>query len=130
MDSVLAVANATKASSGQIELLKKAQSERQFSKAIQILSDVDAILAILLIDGHNPLTLLHDLLSEGIHELDDDECLERAQEAEVILCEIADRMQIALTERKTVKAALTSILNRKARKDERAQDSKLKPSGG
>jgi hypothetical protein len=67
----------------------------------------------LLIDGHNPLALLHDLLSEGIHQLSDGECLERAQEAEVILCEIADRMQIALTERKTVKAAVTSILKRK-----------------
>jgi len=68
----------------------------------------------LLIDGHNPLLLLHDLLSEGIHQLDDHDCLERAQEAEVILCEIADRMQIALTERKTVKAAITNILGRKA----------------
>jgi len=83
-----------------------------------MLRNVDAIPAVLLIDGHNPLTLLHDLLSEGIHELDDDECLERAQEAEVILCEIADRMQIALTERKAVKAAITSILNRKAGKKE------------
>jgi hypothetical protein len=25
--------------------------------------------------GHNPLSLLHDLLSEGIHELTDGECL-------------------------------------------------------
>ncbi len=38
-----------------------------------MLRNVDAIPAVLLIDGHNPLTLLHDLLSEGIHELDDDE---------------------------------------------------------
>src|SRR6267143_1620038 len=114
---VLKVAQATNASPEQIELLKKAQSERQFSKAIEMLRNVDAIPAVLLINGHNPLTLLHDLLREGIHELDDDECLKRAQEAEVILCEIADRMQIALTERKTVKDALSSILNRKARKD-------------
>jgi hypothetical protein len=49
-----------------------------------------------------------------LQELLQDECLERSQEAEVILCEIADRMQIAMTERKTVKAAITSILNRKA----------------
>jgi aminoglycoside/choline kinase family phosphotransferase len=69
--------------------------------------------AVLLIDGHNPLILLHDLLSEGIHQLSDDECLERAQQAEIILCEIADRMQTALTERKNVKAAITSIMTRK-----------------
>jgi hypothetical protein len=113
VDSVLEVARATNASPDQIKLIEHAQSERQFSKAIETLRDASAIPAVLLIDGHNPLTLLHDLLSEGIHELTDQECLKRAQEAEVILCEIADRMQIALTERKTVKAAITSIMNRK-----------------
>lgn len=114
VNSVLEVARATNALPAQIELLKKAQLETQFSKAIEMLRDVSAIPAVLLIEGHNPLSLLHDLLSEGIHQLGDRECLERAQEAEVILCEIADRMQIAMTERKKVKAALTSIMSRKA----------------
>jgi hypothetical protein len=72
---------------------------------------------MLLINGHNPLTLLHDLLSEGIHAFDDDECLKRAQEAEVILFELVDKMQVALTERKGVTDALSSILNRKGKKD-------------
>ncbi len=111
--SVLEVAQATNASSAQIELLKKAQAETQFSKAIELLRDEGAIPAVLLIDGHNPLALLHDLLSEGIHQLSDAECLQRSQEAEVVLCEIADRMQIAMTERKTVKAAISSIMNRR-----------------
>ena len=121
VDSVLGVARATKAPSEQIKLLEKAQSERQFSKAMEMLGDVDAIPAVLLINGHNPLTLLHDLLSEGIHKLDDKECLARAQEAEVILCEIANLMQTALTERKAVTDALTSILNRIAKKDVETQ---------
>src|SRR5207247_31861 len=108
--SVLEIAVATNASASQIGLLKNAQTETQFSKAIDILRDVSAVPAVLLIDGHNPLLLLHDLLSEGIHQLSDSECLERAQESEVILCEIAERMQIALTERKTVKAAISSIM--------------------
>jgi predicted regulator of amino acid metabolism with ACT domain len=67
----------------------------------------------LLIDGHNPLALLHDLLSQGIHQLADSECLERAKEAEIILSEIAERMQIALTERKAVNSAIASIMSRK-----------------
>jgi hypothetical protein len=114
VSAVLEVAQATNASVGQVELLRKAQTETQFSKAIEMLRDVSAIPAVLLIDGHNPLALLHDLLSEGIHQLSDGECLERSKEAGVVLCEIADRMQIAMTERKAVKAAITSILNRKA----------------
>ena len=112
--SILEVAQATNASPIQIELLKKAQAERQFSKAIEMLQEVNAIPAILLIKGHNPLSLLHDLLSEGIHQLNDGECLDRTQEAEIILCEIAKRMQMAMTEQKEVTAAITSILNRQA----------------
>jgi hypothetical protein len=111
--SVLEVAKATNASTPQIELLKKAQAERQFSKAMEMLQDVNAIPAVLLIKGQNPLSLLHDLLSEGIHQFNDRECLERSQDAEIILCEIAKRIQIALTEQKTVNAALASIMNRK-----------------
>jgi len=114
VDSILEIARATRAPEAQIKLLEEAQTERQFSKGIDKLRDVSAIPAVLLIEGHNPLTLLHDLLSEGIHKLSDGECLKRAQEAEVILCETADRMQIALTERKAVKAALSSIMSRKS----------------
>jgi hypothetical protein len=113
VDSVLKVAEATNASSTQIDLLTQAQSERQFSKAVEMLREVSAIPAVLLIDGHNPLLLLHDLLSDGVHQFSDSECLERARDAEVILCEISNRMQMAVTERKEVKSALASILNRK-----------------
>ena len=112
--SVLEVARATNASAQQIKSLENAQAERQFSKAMETLRDTSTIPAVLLIDGHNPLAVLHDLLSEGIHELSDEDCLERAQHAEILLCEIADRMHIALTERKAVKEAITSVMNRKA----------------
>lgn len=115
--SVLEVAQATNASPAQIQLLKKAQTETQFSKAIEMLRGEGEIPAVLLIDGHNPLALLHDLLSEGIHQLSDAECLDRAQEAEIVLCEIADRMQVAMTERKAVKAAISNILRRKKEGD-------------
>ncbi len=113
VSAILRVAQATNAAPEHVALLESAQQERQFSKAIETLRETAAIPPALLIDGHNPLTLLHDLLSEGIHELSDAECLERAQHAETVLFDIADRMQIALTERKSVKAALTSIMARK-----------------
>jgi hypothetical protein len=111
VSSILKVAEATRSSAAQIELLKKAQKETRFTKAIAILHEVNAIPATLLVDGHNPLLLLHDLLSEGIHELDDTNCLHRARTAEVILFAIADRLQFALTEQKTLKDAITSALN-------------------
>lgn len=116
--SVLEIAKATNAPAEHLALLEKARSENQFSKAMDILKGESVIPPVLLIDGHNPLALLHDLLSEGIHQLSDPECLERAREAEVILSEIAERKQIALTERKAVKAAIRSIMNRKGQTKE------------
>lgn len=113
IESVLEVSKATNASPDQIALLERAQRETQFSKALDMLQDVTAIPPVLLIEGHNPLALLHDLLSEGIHQLTDAECLERAKEAEIILSEIAERMQVVLIERKAVKSAISSIMNRK-----------------
>ena len=118
VSSILEIAKATNAPNEQIELLERAKSENQFSKAMDLLKGESAIPPVLLIEGHNPLALLHDLLSEGIHQLSDTECLERAKEAEVILSEIAERMQIALTERKAVRAAISSIMNRKSQSKE------------
>lgn len=113
ISAVLEVAKVTNAPPDQISLLERAHRETQFSKALDMLQDVTAIPPVLLIEGHNPIALLHDLLSEGIHQLTDTECLDRAKEAEIILSEIAERMQIALTERKAVKSAISSIMNRK-----------------
>ena len=41
----------------------------------------------LYIEGHNPLTLLHSALSEGLHELPDDECLKMAADIRLVITE-------------------------------------------
>ncbi|HVT30235.1 MAG TPA: hypothetical protein VHE81_19645 [Lacipirellulaceae bacterium] len=107
--AVLKVAEATNAPAAQIEKLKVAAAERQFSKAIEMVKEENAIPASLLIDGHNPLSLLHDHLSGGIHEMTDEECLGRARHAEAILCELAVRIEAAVSERQAVKAAIAAV---------------------
>ena len=56
--------------------LEAAKNETQFSKAIDAVKH--GIPQALLINGHNPLTLPHSALSEGLHEQTDEVCLERA----------------------------------------------------
>jgi hypothetical protein len=46
---------------------------RQFSTAIDLIND--AIPDAIKLEGHDPLTLLHDALSDGLHSQDDAECL-------------------------------------------------------
>ena len=89
------------------EILKQAKLETRFSKAVETVKD--AVPQVLLIEGHNPITLLHDTLSKGIHNLSDDECLELAKSIRVILSDFAERLGQALKERTEIREALTKL---------------------
>jgi len=96
------------------EVLKdfeKAAGESQFKTAIDDIKD--GLPSVLLIDNHNPLTLLHTALSEGIHAQDDKTCLELAQSIRVVLADLAERMSTVLKEQQELKTAVARLLNRK-----------------
>ena len=104
------VAQRVGASKEVAALFAAAAQETQFSKAIETIKT--AIPESLLINGHNPLTLLHSALSEGIHEHTDEECLELATSIRVILTELAERMSQVLKDDAELKEAVTRLLNR------------------
>ncbi|MGB7925566.1 MAG: hypothetical protein WCF57_20175 [Pyrinomonadaceae bacterium] len=94
------------------EILKqfeKAKNETQFSKAIDDIKG--AIPQSLLIQGHNPLSLLHKALSEGIHAQSDKECLDIATSIRVVLTELAERISVALKDEAELKQAVSRLLN-------------------
>ncbi len=92
------------------ELFAKAKAEIQFTTAIDMIKS--AIPEVILIDGHNPLTLLHSALSEGLHANTDEQCLELATSIRVVLTELAERISTALKEEATLKHAVSRLLNR------------------
>ncbi len=92
------------------ELFTKAAVETQFSAALDKIKA--AIPEALLIDGHNPLTLLHSALSEGLHAQTDEQCLDLATSIRVVLTELAERISLALKEEATLKNAVSRLLNR------------------
>lgn len=91
--------------------LSKARTERQFSDAVEAIKH--GIPQALLINGHNPLTLLHRALSEGIHAQSDEECLESATAIRVLLVGLAERIETALKEEKELGAAVTRLLQKR-----------------
>lgn len=113
LGEILRVLIASEGSTDARETIKRAQEESQFSKSVDIAKG--AVPDSLKIKGHNPLTILHDVLSEGIHELPDDECLEAAKSIRILLSELSDRIAFALKEENEIKNALTSLLNRKSK---------------
>jgi hypothetical protein len=106
-----------------IVALRAAKDEQQFKKAVEDVKH--AIPESLLVDGHNPLTLLHSALSDGLHARTDGECLELAQTIRLVLADLAERISQALKDDRELKEGISRLLNRGA-KDE-AADAPNKP---
>jgi hypothetical protein len=90
-----------------IETLSKAKAETQFKRAVD--SVRDALPQILLINGQNPLTLLHSALSEGLHAQTDAACLALAHAVRVVLTELSDRLGQALKDEAELRSAISLL---------------------
>jgi hypothetical protein len=111
IDEIAKVAKKLGASPEVLQTFVDARTETQFATAIGKIKA--GIPQSLLIDGHNPLTLLHTALSEGLHEQTDEECLALATTIRLVLTELADRISTALKEEANLKNAVGRLLNRK-----------------
>lgn len=111
LDEVIKVSRKIGAPAVMVQVLEAAKEEVQFSKAIA--SVKDAIPQALLINGHNPLTLLHTALSGGVHEMTDQECMELAHTVRVVLAELAERLGQALKDEAELNTAINRLMNLK-----------------
>lgn len=91
-------------------LRRRAEKETQFKTAIEQIKD--GIPAGLMINGHNPLTLLHTALSQGLHGQTDNECLQLAQEIRLVLTELAERISQAVKEQRELNDAVSRLMSR------------------
>ena len=104
IDKVIEVLMKIESDKKAIELLNTAKTETQFTSSMKKLKPY--LPDGLLIDGTNPLSLLHKTLSIGIHNLSDKDCLEYANSIRVILTELADRLKILTSNKSELKNAL------------------------
>jgi hypothetical protein len=91
--------------------LDAAKKETQFTKAVDSIKH--ALPQMLLINGQNPLVLLHSALSTGVHEEADKDCLEIAGSIRVVLVEFADRLAQAMKDEAELKNAVTKLTKKK-----------------
>jgi hypothetical protein len=108
LDEVLKVSRKVGAPVKAIKALEEAKAETQFSKALANVKD--AIPQALLINGHNPLTLLHSALSDGLHQRSDEHCLEIASSIRVVLAELSERLAQALKDEAELNKALSRLM--------------------
>jgi hypothetical protein len=91
--------------------LEAAKKEVQFTKAVEAVKH--ALPQSLLVNGQNPLSLLHSALSLGVHELSDEECLELAASIRIMLIEFAERLAQAMKDEAELNEAVKRLANRK-----------------
>lgn len=117
IDEVIRVAEKVGATPEVIADLKKAKSETQFSKAVDAIKH--GVPESLLIQGHNPLSLLHSALSQGLHAESDEDCLKLATSIRLVLTELVERMAAAMREEAELSSAVKQLLSASAAKAER-----------
>lgn len=103
-------------SSGDIDqdvsqLLVAARSESQFTKSLSMIAS--AIPRSLFISGQNPLTLLHSVISNGVHDLSDAECLDDAHTVRTVLLALLTRLAELTRDNKDLDEAVRSLARRR-----------------
>jgi hypothetical protein len=111
LGEIIKVAEKLGADRASLQPLIEAREETQFSKALAMARD--AIPQSLLINGQNPLGLLHGALSDGVHDRSDEECLEIASSVRVVLAELSERLGQALKDEAELSKAISTLINRR-----------------
>jgi hypothetical protein len=112
LDAIIAAAEKTNVPEDKLAVLRGAKGQRRFSDSIEQMQD--AIPDSLFIDRQNPLRLLHKALSEGLHEDDDDECLERAEAIREVLTALVARLAEVTKESDRLRVAFGKLQRRVA----------------
>ncbi|SRR6266568_3642181 len=95
-----------------LDELEQAKNETRFSAAIEKMKA--AFPQMLLINGNNPLALLHAALSQGVHDKSDEDCLQIAMSIRIILGELAERLSLALKDDTELTTAVGNLIKLKS----------------
>ena len=96
-----------------VELLERAARETQFTRAVEMVKE--GLPTRLWIQNENPLTLLHNAISNDLHTATDEECLEIATSIRTVLTELAARADEVTKEDKGLREAVTTLSSRPRR---------------
>jgi hypothetical protein len=107
ISAILRVAEKLGAPEEVRKTLAQAAKEKQFSRAVAAVKD--AVPETLLVDSHNPLKLLHDALSIGVHEETDESCLRAAHGVRMVLADFSERLKLALEDQAELRSAVADM---------------------
>lgn len=111
-EQIILAAQSINADAKIVERLKYLREHWRFQQSIDEIKD--CIPQMLLIEGQNPLELLHPVLSDSLHDRTDEEALEIASEIRLVLINLAERIALAKTQSTELREAVAKLAARKA----------------
>ena len=112
IDQIIKAAQRLSATEAVLNELHEARTETRFRDALQKVKH--ALPPGIMINGNNPLTLLHTALSEGLHVQTDDECLALATHIRIVMVALAKQLSSALEDDAELDSAVTQLVKRRA----------------
>ena len=109
LEKIVKVAQKLGTTQDTIDELNAAIEESQFKKALGMAKDV--IPDRLFINNQNPILALHRVLSGGVHEFSDEQCLKLAKDVRMVLGALSERLSFVLKEDAEVESALSNLMN-------------------
>ncbi len=110
-DEIIKVSAKVGAAQEVLSDLESAKREVQFSRSVAEIKH--GLPQVLLMNGHNPILLLHSALSEGLHAQTDEKCLELASSVRIVMTELAERIALALKDEAELVGAVSRLLAKK-----------------
>ena len=98
-----------------MDVLEQTKQTRQTSEKISLVKDLLPL--SLRPGGLNPLGTLYEILSEGIHNKPDDECIGIAKEINLILVYLIKQTSINTKEKKEFTESMKKLLDKKQKQD-------------
>jgi len=111
IDEIIKAAKRLSATEDVLNELNQARSETRFRDALQKVNH--ALPQAIMLNGHNPLTLLHAALSEGLHAQTDEDCLALATKIRIIMAAFAERLSSALEDNAELNSAVAQLVRKK-----------------
>lgn len=113
LEELIKAAQVLRADAAVVASLEKAKHETQFVRAIETIKP--GVPESLLIHGQNPLLLLHGALSEGLHSLSDERCLELATAVRTVLTEMTERLATVMKQDSELSKAVHVLAQKKSK---------------
>ncbi len=110
-DEIIKVCETLGASEELIEELGSAKKEISFAKAMGQIKT--ALPQGLWINGHDPLVVLHNALSIGLHNESDAQCLETAHAVRLVLTDLIEKMSFLRQEKSELGDAVQRLVAKK-----------------